>query len=127
MIQDTTIVQFLVECLGAEDEVIRSDARKGTITNTTIDFPLNGRDYRLSFTILPPKLEDLGLEIRDAVRFRERPGANWKTGLVKGTNTDGSVELVQDSNGFSRSIYPEFIEKKGVGKRGAVTWVSLPT
>lgn len=85
----------------------------------------DGKPYLLTLEPIPPTLEELGLELRDVVRFRERPGANWKTGIVKGTNKDGSVVINQDSNGFSRSIHVEFIEKKGTGKRGAAKWINI--
>lgn len=94
-------------------------------TDLGIEFYLDDQRYALSLKPLPPTLEELGLEARDVVRFRERPGANWKMALVKGTNLDGSVELIQESNGFYRSIHPEFIEKKEEGKRGASKWISI--
>lgn len=75
-----------------------------SLSDDEVKFYLDERLYTLSLALQPPTLEELGLELRDTVRFRERPGANWKTGTVFGTNKDGSVVIHQDSNGFSRSI-----------------------
>jgi hypothetical protein len=96
-----------------------------SFSNEGMEIYLDEKPYVLTLTPIPPTLAELGLEMRDVVRFRDRAGANWKTGTVRGTNKDGSVVICQDSNGFSRSIMPEFVEKKGTGKRGAAKWISL--
>lgn len=118
-----TIKDFVGSYLGWTPETADSDGVN--FTHDTVELYLDEKPYALTLSRIPPTLEELDLEMRDVVRFRDRAGANWKTGIVMGTNPDGSVKISQDSNGFSRSIMPEFIEKKGTGKRGAAKWISL--
>jgi len=81
--------------------------------------------YYILVTPVPAKLSDYDLVPLDAIRFRDKAGANWKEGQVKDINEDGSVWIIQTSNKASRSIHPEHIEKKGTGKRGGSTWKSI--
>ena len=95
--------------------------------NTAEVYMDDGRRYILTLTPAAPELSEFGLELGDEVRFRDKPGGNFKIGKVKRTNVDGSIELVQVSTGFYRSIYPELIERKVVGPRGGENWESLAT
>lgn len=117
-----TTRDFVKQFVGWDDQDCQFNDR-----DNTVEVSLGGRSYSLSLTPMAPKLEEFGLKVRDEVRFREKPNGNWKTGIVLGANPDGSLNLKQDSNGFARSIHAEHIEKKGVGKRGGSTWISLPT
>jgi hypothetical protein len=68
-----------------------------------------------------PGLAALGLVAGDRVRWRDRPGARWRTGRVEARERDGSV-AVRDERGASRALRHERLEVAARGPRGAATW-----
>lgn len=72
-----------------------------------------------------PTLDDLGLHVGEAVRFR-RPGrARWQPAVVLGVEADGSVGL-RDEKGAWRAVPAAHVEVRHVGARGAKLWEPLP-
>lgn len=58
----------------------------------------------------------------DTVRFRRPPKGWWQYGTVHGTNKDGSVNVVTDNNGMTRSLTPDRLETKRTTEKGKTVW-----
>ena len=69
-------------------------------------------------------LAKLGLSAGDRVRFRRRERGRWREGVVSGMHKDGSIAL-HDEDGQARALFPERLELRTTGPRGAATWEPL--
>ncbi len=67
-----------------------------------------------------PVLDELGLEVGSAVKFR-RGLDNWTKGTLKGDAKDGSLSIV-DQHGKWRAIMPENVMLSVRGPRGGKLW-----
>lgn len=56
-------------------------------------------------------------------RFR-KVGGGWGHGWFRRRLADGAIEVVAETNGAVRTLFPQHVEFRAYGPRGAARWVS---